>query len=177
MSYLIMLGNFPYIMFPMYETNRWVALYFIAFVLLGNVLLFNFLQSVLYYSYQTQMQVKTMMILQYPCLRRYLKLYNDNIHMSINQVKHMVENHMRSTFRRTVSKRRESTRATQVTRLLDRAQRTSLGRAYTSLRNPETICGILSGFSFTLEVVYLVLLDDGGHARPDSVLAYSLVGV
>jgi hypothetical protein len=43
MSYLIMLGNYPDIMFPMYKNNKFVVLFFLSYALIGNVLLFNFL--------------------------------------------------------------------------------------------------------------------------------------
>jgi len=51
-------ANFPDIMLPIYRKNRFAALYFIAFFLINNIILFNLSLSVFYVNYKKNLQEK-----------------------------------------------------------------------------------------------------------------------
>ena len=51
-------ANFPDIMLPIYKKTRFAALYFVAFFLINNVILFNLALSVFYLNYKKNLQKK-----------------------------------------------------------------------------------------------------------------------
>jgi len=51
-------ANFPDIMLPIYKDNRFASLFFVAFLLINNVILLNLTLSVFYMNYKKILQEK-----------------------------------------------------------------------------------------------------------------------
>ena len=52
MVVLMTTSNFPDIMLPAYETNRWYCLYFLSYLILGLFLMMNMLLAIFYSNYK-----------------------------------------------------------------------------------------------------------------------------
>lgn len=50
-----MVKNYPKIMIPMFRHNRWVALYFAAFLIINNILIFKIVVGIIRINYKNMM--------------------------------------------------------------------------------------------------------------------------
>ena len=56
MLVLMTTSNFPDVMLPAYQTNRWLCLYFIAYLVFGLFLMMNLLLAVFYSNFKDRFE-------------------------------------------------------------------------------------------------------------------------